>query len=182
VSFAAGAQEAPAFVLSGLSKVAALPQMKASWIVALGPEPERGRALDRLEIIADTFLSMNAPVQQALPGWLAGRATIQEQLRERVGRNLRVLDRLLAGQHAVSRLAAEGGWYATLRTPASEDAEALAVRMLEGPGVAVHPGSFFGFRERNRLVLSLLPQPETFAQGVAALLASAAGEMDSTRG
>jgi aspartate/methionine/tyrosine aminotransferase len=160
--------------MSGLSKVAALPQMKASWIVCLGPEDVRNEATRRLEIIADTFLSMNAPVQHALPGWLAGRGGIQRQIRERVERNLSALDRAITQEHAIARLACEGGWYATLRTPAFASGEALAIRLLERCGVAVHPGSFFGFAEDNRLVVSLLPQPEVFAEGVAALIADAA--------
>jgi alanine-synthesizing transaminase len=169
-SFAAGEHGALTFVLSGLSKIAALPQMKASWIVCAGPEQERREAMRRLEIIADTFLSMNAPVQHALPGWLIGRHTIQRQIRERVQQNLRVLDEAIAQEHGLERLACEGGWYATLRIPPGEDDEATAVRLLEKRGLAVHPGGFFGFRERNRLVLSLLPQPAVFGTGVAALV------------
>lgn len=175
-SFARGEQRALTFVLSGLSKVAALPQMKASWIACLGPEDARNEAMRRLEIIADTFLSMNAPVQHALSGWLAGRHSIQQQLRERVRENLQALDDALAPQHEIARLACEGGWYATLRTPPFATGEALAVRLLEKHGVAVHPGSFFGFAEQNRLVVSLLPRAEVFAEGVAALLAEAGRE------
>ena len=84
----AAEQQALTFVLSGLSKIAALPQMKASWIACLGPEDVRREAMRRLEIIADTFLSMNAPVQHAVPGWLSGRHAIQQQIRERVRQNL----------------------------------------------------------------------------------------------
>jgi alanine-synthesizing transaminase len=175
-SFARGEQKALTFVLSGLSKVAALPQMKVSWIACLGPEDMRVEAMRRLEIIADTFLSMNAPVQHALPGWIAGRHAIQQQLRDRARGNLRVLDDALASQHEVARLACEGGWYATLRTPPFATGEAVAVRLLEKCGIAVHPGSFFGFAERNRLVVSLLPHPEVFAEGIAALIVEAARE------
>lgn len=173
MSFASSNPQALTFVLSGLSKIAALPQMKASWIVCLGPEPERREAMRRLEIIADTFLSMNAPVQHALPGWLAGRDAIQRQVRERVRMNLETLDRLLADQHSVARLACEGGWYATLRTPPFATGDTLAVRLLEQFGIAVHPGSFFGFAEENRLVVSLLTMPEVFREGIAAVIAEA---------
>ncbi|HEY3990195.1 MAG TPA: pyridoxal phosphate-dependent aminotransferase [Acidobacteriaceae bacterium] len=175
-SFAQGQQEALTFVQSGLSKVAALPQMKASWIVSMGPEAVRREAMRRLEIIADTFLSMNAPVQHALPGWLSGRHSIQRQIRERVAQNLAALDTALARQHTIARLACDGGWYATLRTPASVTGEALAIRLIEHCGIAVHPGEFFGFAEHKRLVVSLLPQPEVFAQAVAALIAEACRE------
>jgi alanine-synthesizing transaminase len=175
-SFARGEQPALTFVLSGLSKIAALPQMKASWIVCLGPEDVRNQAMRRLEIIADTFLSMNAPVQHALPGWIAGRHALQRQIRERVEQNLSALDRAIVDDHAIARLAYEGGWYATLRTPAFVTGEALAIRLMENRGVAAHPGSFFGFAEHNRLVVSLLPEPDVFAEGVAALLAEAGRE------
>ena len=171
--FSQGEHPALTFVLSGLSKIAALPQMKASWIACLGPEAERAEAMRRLEIIADTFLSMNAPIQHALPRWLAGRAAIQRQVQARVAANLRSLDDAIAGQHAIARLDCEGGWYATLRTSPFEEGEALAVRLLEQEGIAVHPGSFFGFRERNRLVVSLLPPEGEFAAGIARLLAVA---------
>lgn len=90
--------------------------------------------------------------------------------------NLQALDDALAPQHEIARLACEGGWYATLRTPPFATGEALAVRLLEKHGVAVHPGSFFGFAEQNRLVVSLLPRAEVFAEGVAALLAEVARE------
>ena len=170
-SLAEGEQAALTFVLSGLSKIAALPQMKASWIVCLGPVDARTEAMRRLEIIADTFLSMNAPVQHALPGWLRGRHAIQRQVRERVQRNLRSLDAALATQHAITRVASEGGWYATLRTPASVTGEELAIRLLERDGVAVHPGAFFGFAEQNRIVVSLLPELEALAAGIAAVMA-----------
>ncbi len=172
-SFAQGEQPGLTLVLSGLSKVAALPQMKASWIACLGPEAERDQAMRRLEIIADTFLSANAPIQHALPQWLAGRGPIQQQLRARVAANLRALDEALENQHAIARLDCEGGWYATLRTSPFEDDEAFAVRLLEQEGIAVHPGSFFGFRERNRLVVSLLPSEAEFAEGAARLVAAA---------
>jgi alanine-synthesizing transaminase len=175
-SFAQGEEDALIFVLSGLSKIAALPQMKASWIVCRGPEAARNEALRRLEIIGDTFLSMNAPVQHALPGWLRGRDSIQRQIRERVQQNLSTLDGALAEEDRIARLVCEGGWYATLRTPSYTTADVLAIRMLEEDGVAVHPGSFFGFRERNRLVLSLLPQREVFAEGVSALIGKACEE------
>ena len=115
-SFAAGngLERALTFVLSGLSKVAALPQMKASWIVTRGPTALRDEALARLELIADTFLSMNALVQQALPAWLAGRGALQEQIAARTRCNLARLDVLLAAQTLASRLSVEAGWYAIL--------------------------------------------------------------------
>jgi len=166
-SFAAGVDGVPVFVVSGLSKIAGLPQMKAAWIVAAGPEA--GQALDRLEVIADTFLSMNAPVQCALPVWLAGRGAIQEQIAERVAGNLAELDRQLGGLPAVRRMAVEGGWYAVLRIPALEPDEQTVLALLER-GVWVHPGYFFGMGESGWLVVSLLGPVEEFSTGVTGLI------------
>jgi len=167
-SFACGEHPVLTFVLSGLSKIAALPQMKASWIAAFGPRPALTEAVQRLEVVADTFLSMNAPVQCAIPAWLEGREVIQSQMKERLRRNLDMLDRELAGA-AVSRLEIEAGWYAVLRVPAIEPDEALAVRLVRDYGVEVLPGHFFGFPDSGWLVLSLLPPEKDFAQGVQAI-------------
>lgn len=166
-SFAVGEVGVLTFVLSGLSKIAGLPQMKSAWIVALGPGSEEARA--RLEIIGDTFLSMNAPIQSALPVWLTGREDIQTQIRDRVAANLSELDGQLAQQTMVSRLLVEGGWYAVLRIPALKPDEETAVALLE-EGVSAHPGYFFGFPETGWMVVSLLGQHEEFARGVRTLL------------
>jgi aspartate/methionine/tyrosine aminotransferase len=166
-SFVAGLDGVPVFVVSGLSKIAGLPQMKASWIVATGPGKEQ--ALERLEVIADTFLSMNAPVQCALPAWLEGRATIQGQIRERVAANLAELDRQLALVSEVHRLEVEGGWYAVLRIPAVESDERTVLALLER-GVWVHPGYFFGMAESGWLVISLLAPEREFSTGVTVLV------------
>lgn len=165
-SFASGLEGVPVFVVSGLSKIAGLPQMKAAWIVATGPEQQA--ALDRLEIIADTFLSMNAPVQWALPEWLAARHAIQRQIRERTAANLAELDRSIEPIDSIQRLAVEGGWYAVLRIPALGPDEARVLELLER-GVWLHPGYFFGMAESGWLVTSLLPRREEFSTGVTAL-------------
>ena len=165
-SFATGLEGVPVFVVSGLSKIAGLPQMKAAWIVATGPEA--AAALDRLEVIADTFLSMNAPVQAALPAWLEGRAAIQSQILERVSANLAELDRQLMRAPQVTRLAVEAGWYAVVRIPALGPDEQTVLALLE-QGVWVHPGYFFGMAESGWLVVSLLAPVEEFAQGIGRL-------------
>jgi alanine-synthesizing transaminase len=166
-SFAAGIADVPVYVLSGLSKVAGLPQMKAAWIVATGLG--QTEALNRLEVIADTFLSMNMPVQWALPRWMAARGVIQEQIRTRVGGNLAELDRQLCAQGMIERLEVEGGWYATLRIAALQPDEST-VRDLLKRGVWVHPGYFFGLPEAGWLVVSLLGRPEEFSAGVTNLI------------
>jgi aspartate/methionine/tyrosine aminotransferase len=161
--------DVPVFVVSGLSKIAGLPQMKAAWIVAKGPEHKA--ALDRLEVIADTFLSMNAPVQWALPRWLEGREAIQGQIRARTAANLAELDRQLTVLPVISRLDVEGGWYAILRIPALRPDEETVLALLEA-GVWVHPGYFFGLPEAGWLVVSLLGPEREFSTGVTALIES----------
>jgi alanine-synthesizing transaminase len=176
-SFAAGSPVSalagvPVFVVSGLSKIAGLPQMKAAWIVATGAAatgPVWLAAMARLEVIADTFLSMNAPVQRAIPAWLARRHGIQKQILARVQANLAELDRQLATEPVVRRLAVEGGWYAVLRIAALQPDE-QTVRALLDEGVWVHPGYFFGMPESGWLVASLLTPEEEFQQGVRKLL------------
>jgi aspartate/methionine/tyrosine aminotransferase len=168
-SFACGPHPVLTFVLSGLSKIAALPQMKAAWIAGFGPEADLAHALDRIEVIADTFLSMNAPVQCALPDWLAGRAAIQGQISRRVESNLRSLDLVLSAQSVISRLEVEAGWYAVLRVPALTSGEELAVRLVRDYGVSLHPGYFFGFSGDGWLVVSLLG-PEKGSQAGIRLL------------
>ena len=108
-SFARGSAACLTFILSGLSKVAGLPQMKVAWVVALGPETVRTQALGRLEVIADTFLSMGAPAQRALPAWLRGKGAIQSQIRERVRENLACLQ-----SSGVRYLPVQAGWSAVL--------------------------------------------------------------------
>jgi alanine-synthesizing transaminase len=122
-SFTLGEHPALTFVLSGLSKIAGLPQMKLSWICALGPDSSLMPALSRLEIIADTFLSVSAPMQHALPVWLQQRHKLQRQIRARVAENLICLDRTLVGANFTDRLRIEGGWYAILRVPALSTGE-----------------------------------------------------------
>jgi len=159
------------FIVSGISKICGLPQMKAAWLVAVGPGSDE--AMARLEVISDTFLSMNAPVQRALSVWLDGRGGIQGQIRERVQQNLAELDRLLAfqpeGLGLVNRLKVEGGWYAVLRVPAIKDDEETARELLD-LGVWVHPGYFFGMGRSGWLVVSLLGPREDFSRGVGVLI------------
>ncbi len=166
--FAKGIEGVPVYVVSGLSKIAGLPQMKAAWVVATGPR--RQEALARLEVIADTFLSMNAPVQWAMQSWIPGRQAIQEQIRERVRTNLAELDLQLARLPTTRRLDLEGGWYAVLRIPALQPDEQTVLDLIEH-GVWVHPGYFFGMEEVGWLVVSLLGRPAEFRAGVTALIA-----------
>jgi alanine-synthesizing transaminase len=163
-SFAVGPHPVPTFCLSGMSKIAGLPQMKVGWIVGLGPEGVRRQAMGRLEVIADTFLSMNAPVQGALPSWLAGRKGIQGQILERVRGNLAAAQR-----SGVEVLRVEAGWSAILRLPQLSEGDA-AERLLREAGVVVHPGSFYGIPEMGRVVVSLLGGSEEFQEGLERIL------------
>ena len=169
-SFAAN-QSALTFTLSGLSKISGLPQMKAAWLIISGPEELKREALARLEVIADTYLSMNALVQLALPVFLEQRHGFQSQLLSRVRRNLAELDRQLANQKICTRLALEGGWYAVLRVPATRSEEDLAIDLLTSRGVLVHPGHFYDFPSEGYQVISLIAAEATFSQAVSDLLA-----------
>jgi alanine-synthesizing transaminase len=160
-SFAVGPHAVLTFVLSGMSKISGLPQMKAGWVVGLGPETLRREAMGRLEVIADTFLSMNAPVQLALPVWLAGRGGIQMQILERVKENYSV-----AMESGVEVLQLEAGWSAILRLPQTGLDDDVAGRLLRELDVVVHPGSFYGIAEAGRVVVSLIAPMDEFAVGV----------------
>jgi aspartate/methionine/tyrosine aminotransferase len=158
------------FTLSGLSKICGLPQMKIAWLVTSGPAGLKMQALARLEVIADTYLSMNAPVQLAAPVFLEQRHGFQKQLMTRLRRNLSELDRQLARQKFCVRLELEGGWYAVLRVPATRADEDLAIELLEKKGVCVHPGHFFDFAADGFLILSLITPEREFAEGTSRLL------------
>jgi aspartate/methionine/tyrosine aminotransferase len=158
------------FTLSGLSKISALPQMKLAWMVASGPQSLVQPAMERLEIIADTFLSPGTPVQLALPKLLGIREEMQLQLQNRIAANLAHLDGALATNKLISRLDRQGGWYAVLRVPAKGSDEDLAVALLEKCSVLIHPGRFFDFGQDGFLVLSLITPEADFREGVRRLL------------
>src|SRR6266849_5315990 len=162
----AGNQEALTFALSGLSKIAGLPQMKMAWLVASGPEALKHEALEKLEVIADTYLSPNAPVQLASPTFLEQRHGFQKQVMARVRKNLAELDRQLAQPGPCARPELEGGWYAVLRVPAVPADEELAMELLTTRDVYVHPGHFFDFAADGYLVVSLIAREGDFAEGM----------------
>jgi alanine-synthesizing transaminase len=167
--------QALTFVLSGLSKIAALPQMKVGWIAVSGPDALVHDAMARLEIISDTYLSLSAPLQNALPALLNQRENMQRQLLDRIAANLAQLGERLAGQKLVSRLEIEGGWYAVLRVPAVQSDEELSIRLLEEHSVLVQPGHFYEFADEGCLVVSLLTPADEFGEGIRRLLACVAG-------
>jgi alanine-synthesizing transaminase len=158
------------FTLSGLSKVAALPQMKVAWLVTSGPGSLVRPALDRLDVIADTYLSLNAPMQWVVPTLFEQRHSLQPQLLQRIRENRVTLQGLISSQPACELLDADAGWYAVLRVPARGSDEDLVIDLLQKQNVIVHPGHFYDFPKDGFLVLSLIAPTEVFNEGVVRLL------------
>ena len=168
-TFAAN-QEALTFTLSGISKISGLPQMKLAWICVSGPENLTREAMARLEVIADTYLSMSTPIQFAAGAMIEQRRSIQPALQQRVAANLAELDRQLTRQKYCVRLHVEGGWYAVLRAPATAPDEDVAIALLRECLVLVHPGHFYDFPVDGNLVVSLITDEKDFAEGVRRVL------------
>jgi aspartate/methionine/tyrosine aminotransferase len=160
------------FSLSGLSKTVGLPQMKLGWIVVSGPERPRRDAVARLELIADTFLSVGTPVQHAVGRMLERGREVREQIRARTRENLDVLRSLVGSDSPAHVLTVEGGWYATVQVPRTRSEEEWALHLLGEHDVLVQPGFFFDFDAEAFLVLSLLTRPDVFSEGVRRLLRS----------
>jgi alanine-synthesizing transaminase len=158
------------FTMSGLSKISGLPQMKVAWLITGGPDRLKTQALDRLEVIADTYLSMNTPTQVATPVFLKQRRGFQQQLTARVRANLAELDRQLSVQKSCNRLQVEGGWYAVLRVPATRSDAELAIDLLTTKSVYLHPGHFYDFPGDGYLIVSLITRELDFAEGIKRLL------------
>lgn len=156
--------------LSGLSKVAGLPQLKLGWIVTGGPPGDRERAFERLELIADTYLSVSAPVQWAAPVLLDGRRQMQQQILARVRANRAFLANQIGPASPWKLLATEGGWYAVLEAPRIQTEEEWALSLLADDSVLVQPGFFFDFEREAFLVISLLTAEEVFRAGVRRIL------------
>jgi aspartate/methionine/tyrosine aminotransferase len=150
------------FSLGGLSKSVGLPQVKLGWIAASGPSLPLRAALMRLELIADTYLSVSTPVQAAAPQLLSAGATVREQIQQRVQQNYRGLKEAANACEACQVLRAEGGWSAVVRIPHTMPEDERAIRLLEDHHVLVHPGYFFDFPRDGYVVVSLLPRPEIF--------------------
>ena len=155
----AGEDRILTFALNGLSKLAGLPQLKLGWMMVNGPRTQRDDARARLEVIADTYLSVGTPVQVAAPVLLGSAASARSRIQERTGRNLKRLTKL-------SPLVVEGGWYAVVQMPRIRSEEEWALTLLNDSGVLVQPGYFFDFEREAFVVLSLLTGEEVFAQGI----------------
>ena len=153
------------FTLGGISKLLGLPQMKLSWMVLSGPEKIVSQTTERLEIILDTYLSVSAPSQKALPHWLSCKDRIQKEIKERINVNQSWLAKRVASEPNISGLESEGGWYAILKLPKLKTEEEWTLDFLEKDRVFVHPGYFFDWEDEAHIVLSLLPECAQFQEG-----------------
>jgi hypothetical protein len=158
------------FRLGGLSKSAGLPQVKLGWILIDGPDAIAREAMARLEVICDAYLSVSTPVQVAAPRLIAAGAVVRAQILDRVRSNYHALLSAASGHPAIEVLSAEAGWSAVLRVPSTRSEEDLVVDLLERDGVLVHPGFFFDFPHEAFIVISLLPEPQAFAEGMRRVL------------
>jgi alanine-synthesizing transaminase len=163
-----GGPDVLSFSMSGISKVAGLPQMKVSWIAVSGPDDLVKEAMARLEIIADTFLSVSTPVMRAIPDILDAAEPWQAKLRARIAENRRTLEAMVAGPCTLRK--SEGGWYAMIDVPAVKEDETWALEILEKEKVLIHPGYLFDVEEPSVLVASLIMAPEVFAEGMKRVL------------
>lgn len=154
------------FALGGLSKGLGLPQMKLSWIVINGPQAQTQEALKRLEIIADTYLSVNTPSQNALEKWVSLKPIIQNPIKDRLSENQKVFFEIFSKACSAKPLKAQGGWYGILRLNEKICEEQLALKLLQEDHVFVHPGYFFDFDKGHHLVFSLLTDPKVFLEGL----------------
>lgn len=170
-----GVSTALTFCLSGLSKVAALPQMKLAWLHVNGPAADASEAKRRLEVIADTWLPVGTPVQLAAPALLAGVPAVQGRILKCVRGNLAALRGALGADSPASVLPVEGGWYAVLRVPTHRTDEEWVRHFLDVADVLVQPGFFFDFEQPGHLVVSLLPDPADFAEAAARLATAVRG-------
>jgi alanine-synthesizing transaminase len=159
------------FTLSGLSKISALPQMKLGWVVVSGPGKELKTALERLEVIADTYLSVSAPIAHALPDLLELRKKVQPKIVNRLSSNLSWLEQATGSCREVTLRRTEGGWYTILKVPETVSDEDWAVELLAREGVLIHPGHFYDFPGDGYLVVSLLTEELVFREGMGRILA-----------
>jgi len=154
------------FVLGGISKTLGLPQMKLSWIVINGPQDMVNNSSERLEVIADTYLSVNTPTQNALPQWLDNRQSIQSEINNRIRSNLCFLKEHITATLGCEVLAADGGWYSIVKIPDTFNEEQWVLMFLNYDHVSVHPGYFFDFPNGTFIIVSLLPMVDTFEEGI----------------
>jgi hypothetical protein len=166
----AGRFECLTFRLGGLSKSAGLPQLKLGWIAVQGPDDLVSAALERLDLICDTYLSVSTPIQLAAPALIRDAAVIRDAILDRIRANDATLRGLAASYPAVDVLPCEAGWSVVLRVPATRSEEALVLELLDHDAVLIHPGFFFDFPCEAFLIGSLLPEPPLFKEGMRRVL------------
>jgi aspartate/methionine/tyrosine aminotransferase len=164
-----GREDVLSFALGGLSKSVGLPQVKLGWMAVGGPDRLVSAALERLELMCDTYLAVSTPVQLAAEDLLERGAAVRTQIRTRIAANYRGLRAAVAAVPSCGILPSDGGWYAVLRVPSLESEEDLVVRLV-ADGVLIHPGYFFDFPRESYLIVSLLPSEPAFADGVIRVL------------
>ena len=172
---AAGSSDVLTFTFNGISKLAGLPQMKLGWILVSGPADQRDEAMGRLEIIADTYLSVNTPVQTALRQLLEYGTRVRDEIKRRTSGNMTTARWLVGGGSMCTLLRSEGGWYAILQVPRTRTGEEWSLGLLRDEHVYVHPGYFFDFESDNVLVVSLLPGPQQFEEGLRRIIRYVSG-------
>jgi alanine-synthesizing transaminase len=157
------------FTLNGISKLLGMPQMKLGWITVSGESGIVRNAMDRLEIICDTYLSTGTPIQRALPSFLDNGRRITDQIRRRIKANYDSL-RSMTAQSSVSLFNAEGGWNVIVQFPRIMSDEEWALLILKECNVLLHPGHFFEIEQEACFVMSLLPQESVFSNGIRRVL------------
>jgi len=165
----AGNTESLTFTLSGISKILGMPQMKLSWIIVNGSEDLVSKAVERLEVIADTYLSVSTPIQNAFVQWIESKDPIQSAIKDRTEANLRLLEEYVVQKEGVELFKPEGGWYSVLKISSVESEEDFVISLLKDKKVFVHPGYFFDFPGQGYIVVSLLPEQEQFQEGCESL-------------
>jgi aspartate/methionine/tyrosine aminotransferase len=166
-------EDALVFSLGGLSKSVGLPQVKLGWIAAAGPAALVDDALERLELVCDTYLSVSTPVQAAADELLERGSPVRAQIRARVAANYRHFVERNAAAPACRVLRSEGGWYAVVQVPTLRPEEELVLDLLVSDGVLAHPGYFFDFQRESYLVVSLIVPEAQFSEGIERLFSRA---------
>jgi alanine-synthesizing transaminase len=165
INSTASESEVLTFTLNGISKMIGLPQMKLGWIIINGQRSIVSEAMERLEIISDTFLSVNTPVQVALPKLLGTGVIVQQNILDRIRNNYSILQKEMINS-SCSSLTAQGGWYGVIRVPRTKSDEDWALQLLEKKGIYLFPGYFFDFDDEGYLVVSLLMESSVFKKAV----------------
>lgn len=168
----AGEEGVLTFALDGFSKMLAAPHAKVGWIRVSGPDDDVAEAQRRLDVIADDYLPMSDIIAGCIPALLDAAEAQTDRVRERVRGNLAALHRMLESDElgVVNVLRPEGGWNVLLRVPSVLDENELVLKLIADHKLTGQPGYFFDMTSNGYLAVSLLPEPEEFKRGIAAVL------------